>query len=100
MVEKIGTLTSAGSVQTDNITRHEHHKITIIVSSFVSEITLRIEDISIDANAPINLDGSNDNYIISANGGNSYLIENERFSKLQVTVDSGDATIDIYYTGW
>ena len=100
MTEKLGTLTGAGTLQTSNITRHEHHKIFIKVSSYVSTVTLRIEDVSLGTDAPINLHGSGSNYTITADGGYSYLLENERVDMLQFNFVSGDATIEVYYRGW
>lgn len=100
MTQLLGTLTGPGTLDTGQITRHEHHKITIIVSSYVSDAVIKIEDISVDSDNPINLDGLNETKSLTADGGWSFLIENERFDKLRVNFVSGDATIKAYYRGW
>lgn len=100
MTQILGTLSSSGTVQTDIITRHEHHKISIIISDISGTVVLRIEDVSLGTDNPINLHGSNSNFSITENGGYSYLIENERFDKLQFNFVSGTATIKVHYRGW
>ena len=100
MTDILGTLTAPGTVQTSNISRHEHHKISIIVSGISETVVLRIEDVSLGTTNPINLHGSGDNFSLTEDGGYSYLIENERFDKLQFNFVSGTATIKIHYGGW
>lgn len=100
MAQKVGELTGTGTLDINDVRRHEHHKITVVVSSYVSTVTLKIEDISINDSIPINLHGSNNSFTLSADGGNNYLIENEKFEKLRVNFVSGDATLTVYYTGW
>ena len=100
MTQLIGELTSPGTIDINGISRYEHHKITVVVSSYVSDVVFKIEDVSVDESNAINVHGSNSSFTLSSDGGNSYLIENERFEKLRINFVSGDATLTVYYNGW
>lgn len=107
MVKKIGTLTSPDILVFDNIikaARFEHHKIYVKVTNLVSEVALRVEDRTIAINTGDNSDVVNLNAtadeIISTNGVFAYVIENTRLDGIQLNMVSGDATLEVYFTGW
>jgi hypothetical protein len=106
MVQRIGTISSPGVLDFNKkLVRYEHHKIYIKVTNFVSDVELRIEDTTItivtgDSDDVVNLNSSDYNYKINENGTSSYLLENSRVEDLRVNFISGDATLEVYYTGW
>ena len=100
MAQLLGELTEVGTLNTDIITRHEHHKIIVVVSNYVSDVSFKVEDISFGESNPINLNGANGTKTLDGNEAWSFLIENERFNKLRANFVSGDATLNIYYEGW
>jgi hypothetical protein len=100
MTQLVGTLSSPGTLVIQDVKRHEHHRITITVSSLVTNPVIRIEDVSINLSNPVNLDGSNSSKTLQSEEAYSYLIENEKFDRLQVNFVSGDATLTVHYSGW
>lgn len=103
MSTKIGVLTGPGVLDIgseEGIIPHEHHLITFVVSGFVSDASIRVEDISEDSSSPINVDPKNTDTVLTANGGNSFSLPNVRYGKLRFNFVSGDATITVYYRGW
>lgn len=105
MVQKIGSLSAPGVLGFDrSVARFEHHKIYVKVTSFVSEVNVRVEDKTVAINTDdsadvVNLNATS-NEIIDGNGIFSYLIENARMDGLQLNFVSGDADLEVFYTGW
>ena len=100
MVMQTGTINDTGTVEFENLTRYEHHKIDLIVSNYTEPIYVRIEDISNNESIPINLDSLERTFLINKNGAESYLIENLRLEKIKVNVVDGVGTILCNYEGW
>ncbi len=99
MVQNLGTISSPGTIAISDIQRYEHHKVYVKVTNYVSSVTLRIEDITVGSSDAVNLSQNGDE-TITDNGTYCYLIENSRMDDMQVNFVSGDATIEVYYTGW
>ena len=100
MTEIIGELSAPGILNTTKVKRHEHHKIIISVSNFVSDVIIRIEEITSPSTNPVNLDELNRSFTLSENGDESFLLENMRIDNLRVNFVSGDATIKALYNGF
>ena len=105
MVQKIGTIVTSGNLKIERLQRFEHHKIYVKVTNYVSTVNLKIEDYTIadntsDVTDVINLNASTVSETIGSNGIYSYLLENCRVDSLNLNFISGDATLEIYYTGW
>ena len=100
MVMKTETITDSGVVIFSNLTRYEHHKVTINVSNYSADIVFTVNDIGNINNNEINLDELNRTFTLTENGSESYLVENTRLEKININVSSGGGTIKIDYEGW
>lgn len=98
MVQRVGTLTSAGELTTQDIFRYEHHKFIIKVTNFVSTVTISINDNTLGEK--VNLDRDNKVYKLTENTTYSFLCENQRMDEALIDFMSGDATLEVYYIGW
>jgi len=100
MTKLIGTLAGPGTIDEDDIKRHEHHKITLNVSNFVATVTIKIEELTNPSSNSTNLDSQDRSFTITENGDTTFVLENQRIDKLRINFVSGDATINAYYKGW
>lgn len=100
MTNIIGTLTGPEEIDFLDVKRHEHHKITLSVSEFVSDCVIMIEEVVRNSDNAVNLDGLDRVFVIDGNGDTSFVLENQRIDKLRINFVSGDATIKCAYNGW
>lgn len=99
MVKKIGTLSSIGTIDIPDVRKYEHHKIYVKATSYISEVVIRVEDITIGDDSPVDLSSSGIRKITS-NDTYCYVHENARCEKLRLNFVSGDANLEVYYNGW
>ena len=97
---QVKTLTAPGVALFEDIKRHEHHKVVVSVSSFVSNVSIRIEEIVSSSTNPINLDNLDRTFYLTEEGDTSFVLENMRVDNLRVNFVSGDAELKCLYEGF
>jgi len=100
MTKYIGELTSPGTLTFKDTKRHEHHKIIVSVSNFVSDVVIKIEEKTSPSTNAVNLDELNRSFTLTEDGDESFVLENMRIDNLIINFVSGDAMIKCHYDGF
>jgi hypothetical protein len=84
----------------ENIKQHEHHKIIVSVSNYISEVNIKIEEIIDNSSNYINLDKFDRVFSITDNGDTCFVLENMRIDNLVINFVSGSADLKLLYEGF
>lgn len=97
---KTETIINTGIVTFTDLTRYEHHKVSLSISDYTDTVVFKINDIGNTSDNESNLDELDRTFVLNSNGTEGYLLHSTRLSKINVNVSSGGATIKVDYEGW